>query len=421
MKDETVVFVVEDATSYRCLEPIADRLAAENEIRFLFLDALFEPPNALLGEYKFPKTEVDIPKADVSYPYVEMTEFLKIDYHLFKHLQPHYLNTITQRFVTDLLYDRIYAFDDFFTQIDPSLVLSGVDHLPFLRHLIHEARQRDVYTAVVQQGVHRNHLDPEKVEQFLPHLAATYSPKYDWIEQIKRDVFYRFGPTTYTHPHADIIFTLGDFFTRHIRQLRGQYRPDCSEVITTGTPEFDNPVSEYSPETESVLFLGQQLFERREWWEEDEQRFHPFLEKMNAETTFTYRPHPKSSTGKLENLPDEISISETPSLVNDINDHDVILTFFSTAIYQAIIQGKVAGIVQLPWFPVDFSPFTHDHLIQCAEPTMDFQKSARTRSKRTQLDYLDEFCYMPALDDSVKRDTSLELIIDTLSTRISDL
>ena len=41
MKDETVVFVIEDATSYRCLEPIADRLAAENEIRFLFLDALF--------------------------------------------------------------------------------------------------------------------------------------------------------------------------------------------------------------------------------------------------------------------------------------------------------------------------------------------------------------------------------------------
>ena len=402
MKNKNIVLIVEDNTTLKCLEPLVRKLSGSNNISYVFLDSLFE-----------------VSKSSLAFECREFYEFLNLDHKFFHSFQTKDLSRILQRILADHLPNFIFDFDRFFTELSPDLILSGVDHLLFLRQLFYAAKKNDVTTAVIQQGIHRDHLDPERVNEFLPYFGASYSNKYSNIEQIKRLIAHRFGPTTYTNPYPDFIFTLGDFFTNYISGLRGMYNTDRSQIITTGSPEFDGQLVDYTPRCESVLILGQQLLELPwEWEKNKEERFHKFLLNLNKNIPVTYRPHPKSSNYKKGLLPEPINISHSNSLQEDIEEHDVSLTFYSTAIYQGVLSGNVCGVIQPSWFPVEFQPFTHNHIVQVTDPDIDFRKEAIRRDRNTQQDYISNYCYMPNYDESIRQKSSSELIIDILSNNI---
>jgi len=135
-----------------------------------------------------------------------------------------------------------------------------------------------------------------------------------------------------------------------------------------------------------------------------------YLERLDERIPVTVRPHPKASPKKINSLKNRLSVSESRSLAEDVSKHDVVVTVNSTAIFEAVIQGKHCCVLQLPWYGVEFEPFTHDHIGQLSTDSVDIADALSDRSVQTQKDYLQRFCYLPSTDGSDRADSSEELV-----------
>jgi hypothetical protein len=87
-----------------------------------------------------------------------------------------------------------------------------------------------------------------------------------------------------------------------------------------------------------------------------------------------------------------------------------------------VLRGVPTGILQLPWYPIDFEPFTHDHILQIRPEMLDrigeISTEAERRSGETQLDYLSAFCYTPTVHPECETDSSTKLIAQSLLNKL---
>lgn len=407
----TILFIAEDSTSYRVLEPVAFEISnsPEIEVEFLILDGLFDS--------RHENRSIGIDRGSITFDAHDVRSYVDCLW------LGRFPQTIPESIIQRILLDHVspsfaYNLEDLFRQVDPDLIVSAVDQIPFLRQLIHEADERGVPTATLQHGTYEFALSPEYIEEkpFFPD----FSPRSKLIESFKRQSGFKYGITEYCHPDTDLVMTLGEFFTERIRWLRSQY-PYHSHtmLVETGSPEFTGPVKPYQGNAESVLFLSQQQYERGAWDRRTQERLISLLENIDRRVPVSVRPHPKGSEKKAEWFAERLDLTNQNSLRADIESHDIILTVNSTAIYEGVIQGKSCGILQIKDQKSDFEPFTHEHLVQVRDGMVDFSNAARARSEATQRDYLRQFCYLPGFSSECGS-SSTAVIADKLLALVED-
>lgn len=401
MKRKTAIFAVEDQTSFRALKPIANYIAPHFEVRILYLDSLFKNDNR----------EISLRREKIPFEGDDFTNYVRFE--RFQTLPRSTPRRILQRLLLDNISHRItFKVDAYLNSVNPDVVVSAVDQVPFLRQLIVRAYHRDIKTVVLQHGTYERALDPEllKYKPFFPNAT----PEPSWFEYLKRRIGFKYGIGIYCNPYVDTLLTLGKFFTQRIKFLRSDY-PDFghTKIITTGSPEYDSNVQSYNPKMESAIFLSQQQYEGGEWGWETQEKLIDVLDQINDQIPITVRPHPKDSIDKIENFSQYFTVSRNNCLLEDVKRHDIIISINSTALFEGIIRGKVCGTIQLPCYRVTQAPFTHNHLIQFGSDLTNIEQAAEMRSEGTQRDYFDQFCYMPSIVDD-GHESSLDLIVDKI-------
>jgi len=382
-----------------------DCLAADTDINVVFLDGLYESDDR----------EMEPPKNEIPHSQYEATDYVKIE--KFSPVPQSTIGRMAYRGLVDSFSDVIYGTAELLRETNPDVLVSGVDQPPFLRHFIHRAHSEGILTVTVQHGTYERALDPSLIEQRL--LFPNFSDKLPLFEKLKRRVGFRYGVTEYCNPYSDLVLTFGDFFSERIRSLRSEY--PCSgdsDIITTGSPEYDASVVPYKPRGESLLFLSQHKFEGGNWTWTTQMEIVDLLEEIDEHMPVTVRPHPKESASKVKDVYGSFHISRNNTLSEDIENHDIITTVNSTAVFEGVIQGKPCGVLQVPNYPIEQAPFTDDHLIQIRPDVSDLTEAAKQRSEATQEAYLRRFCYMPQSGD-VSYDSSEELICATIRERVT--
>lgn len=387
----TVVFAVEDWTSYRALAPVADALSDEANVEFLFADALYDGIDV----------DVDLDEARRDHEGRDIDEYVRGPTTLFGQFPGGPARAFAQKLLADDLSHRLaYDVEGYLDGADPDVFVCGMDSLPFVRHVIRAAHDRDVATVALQHGLYCNNLDPEKIEQRYGPLSPVIDPDRPSLERLKRWFGFRYGIGVYCHPHLDLVLTMGEFFTERIAELRSSY--PCfgnAELSVTGTPEYERSIEPYEPDAESVLFLSQPQYENGDWTREQQRRAVSLLDEYTGDVPVTIRPHPKASAEKIDLLRSNFDVSEGNSLATDIDRHDVIVTVHSTAVCQGVVQGKLPAVLELPWGGArssgsEFEPFQHEHVVSLDAP-VDLEAAAEERSTATQREFLDRFFAMP--------------------------
>lgn len=396
-----VVFATEDITSLRALEPIADEIESKASVEFLLLDDLFRSE----------QREVNIPRSNIDFPLRNVSNYVQRG--IFSSIPKSTVDRVAHRVILDNISPQIgFEVDGYLRDADPDYFISAVDQAPFLRHIIAEAETRDITTATIQQGIYEYALDIGKIQErpLFPNL--THSTPV--VEKVKRRLGFRYGVTEYTHPYSDYVFTFGGFFTQRIRRLREEY--PCfgkTDVVTAGSTEFDLGMNPFDEHVDSILFLSQQQYEGGVWDWESQQQLVDILQKIGSNHQLVVRPHPKGGHKKISYFSKFFPISEHNDLATDVSEHDMVLTVNSTAMFEALLQGKVCGILQLPWYDVEFDPFTDEHILRVG-PETDIDKQAKKRSMKTQRIYLNRFCYQPAIDDQSDFELTVDVIVSEL-------
>lgn len=414
MSEQTVVFGVEDVTSYTALRPIAEALPADVDVEFLFVDSLFQGPTS---------HDVTIPAATKArHEHVNMPEYVRLDTPLFQHFPAGTARAITQKLLLDdVSYQIGYDVRGYLDDVDPDAFVCAMDSLPFIRHVIVEAHDRDTTTMVLQHGLYPKNLSPTSIEGRNGAFSPAFGPRVGPAETIKRWLGYRYGITVYCNPYVDEVWTLGEFFTDRIAALREDY--PCfgkTDLVTTGSPEYDGAVEPYDGRTDSFLFLSQQQYEGGEWDDEMLGTAIDVLSTVDEQTPVTVRPHPKDCQAKIDRYAEHFDVSGRDSLAADVAAHDVIATTHSTAVFEGVIQGKLCAKLDLPWenehCPPGFPAFSHEHLVDVDGSGVDLDRAAAERSVETQREYLEQFCHMPAATGD--HDSSLDAIMSRIEAAL---
>lgn len=400
-----VLFVVEDATSLTVLQPIANRLNNKynQNIEFFFCDSFWERSGR----------EVSINRNDLSHPYRNVNDYLKRNSR-FNYLPTNLCESIAQRLFLDSGLRKFwYDVSGLIEDIDPKLIITANDSFPFIRQLIGYVHNEQIQTVTIQHGIYSGGLNPANLNDKLLFPNVPYNGGL--FERAKRAMGFRYGITTYCNPYTDIVMTLGDFYTELIHDLREGY--PCfgkTDIYSTGSPEYNSDVIHYREDVSSILFLSQQKYETGEWDKKQQQEAIDILNTISENIPVTVRPHPKDSAEKIQWISKKLPVSQTKSLVEDIARHDAAITVDSTAIYEAVIQGKTCGILTLDSSNHDFEPLIHPHLITITEESIDIEKEASNRSVSSQKSYLSKFCTMPATDSTVPARNSLDYITEII-------
>jgi len=408
---EHVLFVCADSTSYRALEPVAETLAKDHRITFLLVNHLLDSTQN--------GRESGIGTDEIPFEVLDGTDFVRFSTFNVLAAEISSGRAAFNRLVLDNVSPGLgFDLEGLLDRTDPDLLITAVDQPPYIRHLIAKCSDYDIPTATVQHGMYEYAMEPEKIEgrPFFPSFGNSIGP----LERLKRRIGFRYGVTQYAHPDLDIVTTFGEFFTRRIGELRAEYPArGRTEIVTTGTPEYSGPVVDFSSGVSSALFVSQQQYEGNVWGWEEQERLFELLEDIHEEVPLTVRPHPKESDEKLSEFEKRFEVSDGNALEADIGAHDLIVTVNSTALLEGVIQGKVVGVLQLPWYPIDFAPFVHEHVLQFPLDG-ELQQAAKRRSAETQQNYLQKFCYLPRRDENVDSESSEGLIGEYLHNLIQD-
>lgn len=417
MDTDTVVFAIEDATSYNALSPLIDALDEQTgdtvDVEVLWLDSLYPPDSGrrLSAEFRG------------RHPHRLLSEFVRVDRPEFTQFPRGMRDAMVQKLLVDRLSHRpFYDTAGYLDAVDPDVLISAMDSIPFLRHLIRDASERDVATLVLQHGAYPNNLDASVLAVRNGPLSPSFDPVLPPLERLKRVLLYPYGFSVYTNPWVDEVLALGTFFQRRIAALREQYPCNGrSPVTVTGSPEFDGGIVEYEPRTDSVLYLSQQTYESGFWTDENLDWHVNRLGELDDVVDVTVRPHPKDSAAKMDRYREQVAVSEEPNLAADIANYDVVLGSHSTALFEGVVQGKVCGVLRVPWDDTEthqtFEPFSHRHMLQVRPGTDDLASAAAERSVATQREYLRRFCYTPREfeDDGT---SSTELILERITSHL---
>lgn len=387
----TVVFAVEDWTTYRALEPVASELADEARVEFLLADALYDGSDEA----------VDLDPLRDRHEYRDLTDYVRGPVDLFGRFPGGPLRAAAQKGVADDLSHRLaYDVAGYLDDADPDVFVSGMDSLPFVRHLIRAAHGGRPTTMTLQHGLYVNNLSAETIEDRYGPLSVSLSPDRPRLERLKRWLGFRYGIGVYCNPYVDRVLTLGEFFTDRIGALREDY--PCfghATLRATGSPEYDTAVEPYDPGVESALFLSQPLYERGHWTESQQRRALSILDEATGDVPVTVRPHPKASDEKVATIESAFPVSTEADLAADIASHDAVITLYSTALCQGVIQGAVPAVLDVPWSGPyasgsDWGPFGDEHVVRLDAST-DLRAAARRRSTDTQRAFLRQYFRMP--------------------------
>lgn len=403
-----VIFAVYDSTTARCLQPVARSLPGRVDVEYLLLDELL--PRSAMGS-SLSTEEFQPCRRASSYVNSELLQSLN------EVENPHPVGTIvSQRLIEDNISPQItYDIDGYLADADPDVFVSGHDQLPFIKHIIERSHKQDFRAVVVQHGINRPDLEnPSSLPGVPSLLSPDVNPRCQLLERLKRRIGFRYGAFLFCNPYIDELYTLGEYFTKLIKNLRGSY--PCfgkTDVVTAGSTEY-NPsgVTEYQSEVSSALFLSQWQYEHNIWTAQQQSLIVRQLERIESETdiSITVRPHPKDSKSKIESFFSQFATSTDSDLESDIAAHDAVLTVDSTVLYAGAIQGKVCAVVQPPWDEVTFRPFTHEHIIEVTDSNIDISAAGAERSVETQRSYLTECCYVPAFDPSCSYSSPVEFV-----------
>ena len=406
MSDRRISFAIYDTTSYQCLLPVAEAVSERAKVQFHYFDNLLRT------------SKKELPHPD-SFKTVDASEYIwnpiSKRINQIERQQPIF-SILFQRIIEDNISPRLsYNIDQYLQDTNPDVFVTAHDILPFIKHIIAESDFFDFKSLVIQHGINRPLLeDPSEVPGVPNLLTPSTNPQLKLFEYIKRKFGYRYGAFIFCNPYVDVMLTLGNFFTSRIESLRCSY--PCfgkSDVETIGSTEMNpNTIRRYNPSIENALFLSQWQYEIGEWTQSQQRKICDTLSKFREKTDIplTVRPHPKESSRKIDTFFKNFSISEESCLERDIENHDLIITVDSTALLEAVIQGKVPAVLHPPWKQVQFPPFSNEHILQISEDTKSVRSDAQERSKRTQQRYLDEFCYVPSTDESSDADSPVEAV-----------
>lgn len=418
MPAETVAFVVEDVPSYRALRPVAEALDSGpvDTVEYLWVDRFYDPDSGK----RIPR---EIRRRHRSR---SVESFVRVDTPLATRFPDGPGGALAQKLLLDAVSHRpVYDTQGYLDAVEPDLVVAAMDSPPFVRHLIRDASDRGIPTAVLQHGFYPKNLDPLWLSERSGVLSPRFDPVLPPLERLKRRLGYRYGVTVYTNPWVDEVLTLGTFFQRRIRALREQYPcRGAGTVSVTGSPEYDGALDPYDPGTDSLLFLSQQQYEGGHW---DDDRLDWVVERLAAlddHIDVTVRPHPKDSAAKQARYRERVGVSDEPDLATDVAAHDVVLTTHSTAVTEGVLQGKLSGVLELPWDDgvthQSFPALRHRHLLRVRSDAVDFERAAAERSVSTQREYLRRYCFTPdAFDDGAG--SSTEAILGRLAALVDGL
>lgn len=403
-----VVFAVHDSTEYKNLHLIAERLPETISVEYLLLDDLFN--------------EAGVP-AEKLQPSRRATEYVRHDFHVWinQRRRPGPLHVAAfQRLLNDRISPHIaYRLTEYLDDAAPDLFVCGHDRLPFIKHVIKTCHDRGIPSVVVQHGIQNLQHVPADVE-ILDYLRPT-NPLSSRIEYLKRWAFYNYGAYIFCNPYVDFVYTIGDFFTDKIENLRSEY--PCSgnaSVVTTGYPEYNlSEIRPYEPDITSGLFLSGWEYEAGEWSDDTQRQIAERLkqiEKTNG-INIVVRPHPKDSEEKITRFYSDFKISMEDDITADIARHDLVLSVYSTALMLAVAEGKVCGVLRIPWEKNHFGPFQDPHMLEITADRLEVHDRARQLSTETQKNYLRRYCYIPAVHDRLNRGSPAEYI----ASRLTDL
>ena len=386
MADPVVLFLVQEKTSYRSLQPVADALDEDCEVVTVLLTHIFDRTDQTI---RFDESDIDYP----TYLGMEYMTRFGLD-GLPESRRQWLLQQVAVNRLSGVLYDADRLLDD----VEPDLVIGTNDQVLFYRYLLERAAKRSIPTVVLQHGFFRYELGDSLFGQHW--TQPTRSPDRPLVEKAKRRLLYEYGVTQFCNPYSSVVMGLGHQFTDRIAELRSEYPTNGrGRVVTTGTPEFDGDVTSYDPSCDSALFLSQQFLESFLPWDwEREKALVDRLCRIDEQLPVTVRPHPKDSRAKTEYVADRLRVSEDASLAADVAAHDVILGLDSTALIEGVVQGKLCGVFDVGYR--DYWPLEHEHFfrVEGDGSDIDLAAAAEERSAATQRDWLDRFSYMPGED-----------------------
>lgn len=415
METPRVVIAIYDSTTARCLKPIGKDLSERVDVEYLLLDELL--PRSTMGS--------EISEAEFL-PCRRASNYLNSDWlqGLNEVERAHPVRAvIVQRLLEDNISPELtYDISGYLDDAEPDVFVCGQDLLPFLKHVIKWSHTDDFESVVVQHGINRPDLEnPSSLPGVPDLLSPDRTPRYWPIEYLKRRLGFNYGAFLFCNPYVDELYTLGEFFTNLVSDLRSDY--PCfgkTDVVTAGSTEY-NPtaVEAYEGDVSSAVFLSQWQYEHNIWDAEQQSYITDRLTAVEqaSDISITVRPHPKDSTAKMEQFFSEFEISQEAGLHEDIERHDAVLTVDSTALYAGAIAGNACGVIQTPWNEITLKPFTHEHIVQVTPSANDVASEAAERSRETQTDYLRECCFVPALENKCPYDSPVDLV----SSRIEAL
>lgn len=383
------VFAVHDSTTSKNLYPIAEKLPETISVEYLLLDDFF-------GESGV--------SAEKLQPYRRATEYVRRDFlvRINQRRRPGPLPVAAfQRLLDDRISPYIaYRLAEYMEDAAPDLFVCGHDRLPFIKHVIKLCYDRGVPSVVVQHGLQNlQHVSADL--ELLDYVRPSTEPLSSRIENLKRWAFYNYGAYIFCNPYVDFVYTIGDFFTDEIENLRSDY--PCfgkTSVVTTGYPEYDlSEIRPYDSCITSGLFLSGWEYEAGEWSDDTQNLIAERLkqiEKANG-IDIVVRPHPKDSEEKLTRFYADFEISTEDDITADIARHDLVLSVYSTALLLAVAEGKVCGVLRIPWEQNRFGPFDDPHVLEIAADRLEVHDRATQRSVETQKRYLRRYCYIPAV------------------------
>lgn len=309
----------------------------------------------------------------------------------------------------------LFDFEGFVRDTGINLLVCGHDGVLFVKHLAKHLSSRRTPSVVIQHGMNRPLLEfPPSVRGVPDLFAPSLEPQFPCLEYLKRRFGYRYGAFPFCNPYIDEVYTIGDFFNDRISRLRKDY--PCrgeGKVYTTGSTEYDPAKSaSFKARSDTALFLSQWQYEGGQWTDAQQRWIVDTLKsfcKIN-DIELTVRPHPKGTDEKIQKFFEHTKISRGNSLNDDVESHDVILTVDSTAILEGILEGKMCGVLQPPWNPTSFPPFTHDHILQISDGNIELNGRIESLSNDTQQSYLRQFCYVPNNNDRSVFDSPTEVV-----------
>lgn len=419
MEASKVIIAVYDSTTARCLKPIGENLSRQVDVEYLLLDELLPrstmdsnlsaenfQPCRRASNYVNSGLLQRINEVERSYPVAEV---------------------MMQRLLEDNISPEItYDITGYLNDANPDVFVCGHDLLPFLKHIIRSSHSSDFKSVVVQHGINRPDLEDASTLPGVPDLLSPNTdPNNKFLEKIKRRIGFNYGAFLFCNPYVDELYTLGDFFTRLIGDLREDY--PCfgkTNVVTAGSTEYNSTsIQPHDPEVSSAVFLSQWQYEHDIWDSEQQSYIVERLKQVEQESNIpiTVRPHPKDSAEKMEEFFSDFEISYENRLSEDIDYHDAVLTVDSTALYTGVIAGKVCGIIQTPWNEVTLRPFTHEHIVQITSSQHDLKSGGKQCSNQTQRSYLKECCFIPALYSDNDYESSIELVENRIKMLCNNL